>query len=105
MVKSGPYKTTKRLLDEFDIKGVSQEVNDAQWVKSASSTEHVLMHPLDVSAKLVPDVRSMGARDAVYLLGNMGLQVQIVGRGKVVRQSITPGSFYNAGQSILLTLD
>lgn len=104
-VKSGPYKTTKRLLDEFDIKGVSQEVNDAQWVKSASSTEHVLMHPLDVSAKLVPDVRSMGARDAVYLLGNMGLQVQIVGRGKVVRQSITPGSFYNAGQSILLTLD
>ncbi|MBK8818280.1 MAG: PASTA domain-containing protein [Saprospiraceae bacterium] len=34
----------------------------------------------------------MGARDATYLLESLGLSVDFHGVGKVLRQSITPGT-------------
>ncbi len=52
----------------------------------------------------VPDVRGMGARDALYLLEKSGMKVTIQGRGKVVEQSITPGTPIKADRPILLTL-
>jgi len=46
----------------------------------------------------------MGARDAVYLLGKMGLNVQINGRGRVVSQSVTPGTPATKGRTVVLNL-
>ncbi|MFC2408090.1 MAG: penicillin-binding protein, partial [Prevotella histicola] len=37
---------------------------------------------------LVPDVKGMGARDAVYLLEKHGIKTIVVGRGRVIEQSI-----------------
>lgn len=45
----------------------------------------------------VPDVTGMGARDAVYLLESRGLKVRLTGRGKVVKQSIAPGTVFKKG--------
>jgi cell division protein FtsI (penicillin-binding protein 3) len=53
---------------------------------------------------LVPDVRGMGLRDAVYILENRGLKTIAKGYGKVLRQSITPGTKIK-GQSIILYLE
>ena len=39
---------------------------------------------------LVPDVKGMGARDAVYLLEKHGIKTIVVGRGRVIEQSIAP---------------
>ncbi len=52
----------------------------------------------------IPDVRGMGARDAVHLLENLGLEVTIQGRGKVVEQSIAVGTPIVADKAIVLTL-
>ncbi len=41
----------------------------------------------------VPDVTGMGARDAVYMLESRGVKAQIVGRGKVTKQDIAPGTY------------
>ena len=46
----------------------------------------------------------MGAKDAVFILENIGLRVQINGRGKVYSQSITAGQRYNQGTTIVLNL-
>lgn len=45
-----------------------------------------------VSRKVMPDVRNMTLKDALYLLENMDLKVLIKGRGKVVAQDILPGT-------------
>lgn len=55
--------------------------------------------PLDI----VPSVVGMGLRDALYVLENRGLEVSVDGFGKVVLQSIKPGTRIQ-GQKILLTL-
>lgn len=52
----------------------------------------------------VPDVVGMGANDAVYALEVRGLKVKLSGRGKVVRQSIVPGSKVIKGQVCSLEL-
>ncbi|MBK8950882.1 MAG: PASTA domain-containing protein [Flavobacteriales bacterium] len=46
----------------------------------------------------------MGLRDALYLLENRGLRVQVTGAGMVRRQSLTPGHRFTPGTTILLEL-
>ena len=53
---------------------------------------------------LVPNVVSMGLKDAVYLLENAGLKVVVDGRGSVKSQSIAPGTRIQPGQKIKLEM-
>jgi len=56
------------------------------------------------TADVVPNIIGMSGMDAVALLGNMGLKVQIIGVGKVKKQSLAPGQGYNKNQTITLEL-
>ncbi len=52
----------------------------------------------------IPDVTGMGARDAVYLIEKRGVRVKLIGRGKVIKQSLQPGQAVKRGESCVLTL-
>ena len=58
----------------------------------------------DPSQGKVPNVRGLGAKDAVYMLESCGLNVRLSGSGKVRSQSIPHGSKVSKGQTIYLTL-
>jgi cell division protein FtsI (penicillin-binding protein 3) len=47
----------------------------------------------------------MSAKDAVYLLESRGLIVRLRGKGKVVHQSLIPGSALVKGQLIHIKLN
>ena len=53
---------------------------------------------------LVPDVEGMTLRDAIYLLESSGLHVHVVGNGRVVRQSLSPGTRIMKGGRIYIEL-
>ena len=53
----------------------------------------------------MPNVHGMGARDAVYLVESRGVKVRLVGRGKVVKQSIEPGTPLKMGMKCELVLE
>ena len=53
----------------------------------------------------MPDVRGMGLKDALFLLEDIGLNVQVKGRGKVSGQSLAPGLAINKKQEVLLELN
>ncbi|MDR2683530.1 MAG: transpeptidase family protein [Dysgonamonadaceae bacterium] len=59
---------------------------------------------LKIEAGLVPDVKGMGAKDAVYAMERAGLRVNLAGRGTVVAQSIPPKSAVVKGQTVGLQL-
>lgn len=59
----------------------------------------------DNNLEKVPDVRGMGAKDAVYVLKKRGIRVTIQGVGTVKSQSIAPGTAVTKGQKIMLVLD
>ena len=54
---------------------------------------------------IVPDVRGMGAKDAVFVLKKRGLEVSIHGTGAVKSQSIASGTTVTKSQKIVLTLE
>lgn len=56
-------------------------------------------------AGVVPDLRGMGARDAVQLLCSMGLKARVSGKGQVARQSVAPGTKAAKGHTVTLTLE
>ncbi|MFW6019565.1 MAG: penicillin-binding protein, partial [Bacteroidales bacterium] len=77
----------------------------SEFVSPEIISESVNMKPVKIKSGYVPDVRGMGARDAVYLLKREGLDVKMEGRGKVVSQSVTPGTRVVKGRKIKIELN
>lgn len=54
---------------------------------------------------VMPDVRGLGARDAVYILEKQGLRVQVSGSGRVKRQSVEAGQPIRKNDKVWLELN
>ena len=65
------------------------------WVTVDPLENKMIISNKKIAKTGVPDVRGMGARDAMYVLENVGLSVSIYGKGKVIKQSLTPGTTVN----------
>ena len=77
---------------------------DVMMRLSVDSTKHISIRPANIYRNVMPDVKGMGLKDAIFMLETCGLQVRVVGKGKVLTQSILPGTRINKGQSIILEL-
>ena len=77
---------------------------NAMMQLTTDSTKHVSIQTAKLYRGMMPDVKGMGLKDAVYMLETSGLQVQVVGKGKVQSQSIQPGTAIVKGQNIILQL-
>jgi cell division protein FtsI (penicillin-binding protein 3) len=90
----------KRFHIKFDFK------DDWHYAKLKSeSIRNMGIAKIPITAKVIPDVRSMGIDDAVFLLENIGVKVGFTGKGKVVAQSQPAGSPVVKGSSIQLVLN
>ncbi|MCF8346078.1 MAG: transpeptidase family protein [Bacteroidales bacterium] len=101
--KSGYKEELEKTLDYLNIPYSSTE-HDAKWVKTRSTGGEVSLLRSDVSSLYVPNVKDMGAKDAVFLLENMGLQVEIDGRGTVRGQIPQPGTLLKNGDQVQLKM-
>lgn len=79
--------------------------NTASWVIPADNGIEVLLKPMHIEKNVMPDVRGMNARDAVFILENYKLNIKIEGAGRVVKQSVAPGTLLNDISEITLKLD
>lgn len=78
---------------------------DDDWVVTRESGDTIRLAGVKIVEGLVPDVRGMSLRDAVYLLENSGLRVKYNGRGKVRRQSPEHGARCNEGSVVTLDMN
>ena len=53
---------------------------------------------------IMPNLHGLSAKDALFLLENNGMHVQLQGFGSVQKQSIEAGQKFNKGNKITLTL-
>ncbi len=96
-----------------DVKQVMQELQmeykDAAgtntWSVMAADHTKPVVKPAAMGKKVVPDVRNMTLKDALYVLENNGVKVVAKGRGKVIVQDIQPGTPIKKGQTITLLLN
>ncbi|MFA7155107.1 MAG: penicillin-binding protein [Proteiniphilum sp.] len=102
-LKNGNWTHSRKMLTLLGLPAGETE-EPAEWVHVEKDSTAYLPKPLTVNGSLVPNVRGMGARDALYLLEEAGLRVLLSGAGRVVSQSISPGSRLVKGQTITITL-
>jgi len=100
--KVGFYKAIKMVMT--DLKLPLKDFR-TDWVKTTVENKHTRIEPIVVTKNVVPDLKGMGAKDAVFILENMGLKVQIFGRGKVISQNIKPGTFARKGNAVSINLE
>ncbi|MBP5257395.1 MAG: transpeptidase family protein [Prevotella sp.] len=109
-VKDGNIAAADNLLSILGINKKWRNNNtqgDQQWgrIESDRKRNLVVIEPETLSDNgHVPNVRGMGARDAVYLLENRGIKVRLRGRGKVQKQSVGPGEKIKPGMTCELSL-
>ena len=82
------------------------KVNDVQseWVTASNTNNKILLAENEMQSGVVPDVTGMTLKDALYLLESMGLKVNVVGKGNVVKQSVAAGTKILKGEQILIEL-
>lgn len=102
-LKNGNWDYSQTVLAalQFPVGNLEQA---ADWVKVKHDSITYQPQAIVLNGFLVPDVREMGARDAVYLLEKSGLRVNLSGAGKVVSQSFPPGQKLVKGTTISITL-
>lgn len=101
--KGGDYKSLVNVLRKLDIP-LDNQSGESPWVKSTTDHETITLKDLKIIDNRVPQVIGLGARDAVFIMENAGLHVNLTGKGRVVQQSLPPGSRLTKGQTVLLTL-
>jgi cell division protein FtsI (penicillin-binding protein 3) len=82
-----------------------KRTTDNDWVATREIGDTIKMAPIKIEPGLIPDVRGMTLRDAMYLLENNGLKVRYSGKGKVRRQSPEHGARIYEGSVVYLDLN
>ncbi|MEH6308903.1 penicillin-binding protein [Olivibacter sp. CPCC 100613] len=87
----------------------SQYVFGALGLKSTQylkqDTAKVLLSDDHLPEGKIPDLKGMGLKDAMYLLGNIGVKTFVKGKGRVIKQSIDPGELVSKGGAITIELE
>jgi len=86
-----------------NLDAIYRRTSNNDWVATRESGDTIRLATVKEEPGLVPDVRGMTLRDALYLLESRGLRVKIKGKGKVMRQSPEHGARYS--NNTVVTLD
>jgi len=94
---------------EFVFRNISTPIQnnstiDINWINTRHNDDYVEFQNKKILKNKVPSVRGMGAKDALYILENVGMTVVLKGRGTVTNQSIEPGKPFSKGQKITIEL-
>ncbi|WP_370087527.1 penicillin-binding protein [Ekhidna sp.] len=101
-IKAGKRDELTMICNELGISNHAKA--ETEWVKTDVINDAVYWKGNNIKYEVVPDVRGMTLRDAIYVLENLGLDVEVKGRGRVATQSMTPGGKLTKGSTIKLQL-
>ncbi len=87
---------TSPLIDEVDMDKMKDEDLEASYQKYYAESQK--------KYNKVPNVKGMSGMDAISILENLGIQVEVKGNGKVKKQSISHGTDIKKVHSITLEL-
>lgn len=102
LIQSGKQDELQFLCNELGVSNHSATEKD--WVVTERYGNSVKWKENKVIENLVPNVKGMTLRDALFLLESTGLKVNVSGKGRVVEQSKIPGTRISNGNEITIKL-
>jgi cell division protein FtsI (penicillin-binding protein 3) len=101
---AGSKKDIRQVADFLQLHYLDSAGN-AEWTRWYGSADQTVLNEKKIQKNLVPDVKGMGLKDALFILENMHMKVIAKGVGKVKSQSLQPGSAYAKNEMLTLELD
>ncbi|MFY0591420.1 penicillin-binding protein [Roseivirga sp.] len=102
VIRAGNFQELNELCNQL---GISNHFNgQAEWVRSTVSNNAIIWKENHDGEDLVPNVKGMSLRDAIYILENIGLKVSVTGSGRVEKQSVPAGRRITQGARIKIEL-
>jgi cell division protein FtsI (penicillin-binding protein 3) len=99
---AGNSRDIKNIYKTLSV-GYSDSVR-SEWGTVTATNYQPVIKDVSVTKAVMPNVKGMGLKDAVYLLENMGLKVKTNGKGKVMVQSIQAGATLTRGMTVFVEL-
>jgi cell division protein FtsI (penicillin-binding protein 3) len=99
---NGYRKDINEVLGNLDVR--YRKTSKSDWVATRESGDTIRLAGVKLQNGLVPDVRGMSLRDAVYLLENNGFAVRYSGKGKVRSQTPSHGARIGEGEVVYLDM-
>jgi cell division protein FtsI (penicillin-binding protein 3) len=101
-IGTGKGEDLEEIFEQLRIQAITPSSED--WVSAVVSEDKIELKINETEKPVVPDVSGMPLRDALFILENKGLKVNYQGKGRVVEQSINPGSKLTPNTIINLVL-
>jgi len=97
---------TKDIKNVFSKLNVSYKDSAAQnnWTHVYAQDAIPVIKGTLIQQKIMPNIKGMGLKDALYLLENIGVKVVSKGRGKIINQSIPAGTPLTKGFTVFVEL-
>lgn len=105
VIRAGYYEDLRLLCNEMAISNHLEEEEGEEWVEAQAANNAVMWKKRGYTKDLMPDVTGMRLKDALYLLENLGVNVKFSGSGRVVHQSVSPGTRIARGTPVFLTMN
>jgi len=100
--KTGQQKAAQEVYAKLGLKPLYTKNTEAD---SDSSEGFSALKEVSSKKGAVPSAIGMGLRDALFIMGNAGYKIAVIGSGTVVRQSVGAGSVIPKGSKIVLELE
>ena len=100
----GDYQYIKTIADELKLP-IKEHGKINAYAQISITDQKLLVEELPWREGTIPNVIGMGLKDALPMLENSGYLVKTKGHGKVVKQSVDPGSEISKGSTIYLNLE
>ncbi len=99
--KTGRQKALQEVYTKLGVKPIY-----AKNMETSIDTNEGIAGDSEITHKKgVPSTVGMGLRDALFIMGNAGYKIAVIGSGTVVRQSVGAGSIIPKGSKIVLELE
>jgi len=82
----------------------NHSITNNEWVKTKIIDNSIFWEGINSKIYLVPNVVGMTLKDAIFILESRGLNVSFSGRGRVLKQSISPGKLTKDYKKIIISL-
>ena len=101
---AGYTPAVKEVFNTLQYKYLDSTGND-EWSRVYAYNYKPVLNKQTITKQVMPDLKGMGLRDALYLLENMNVKVMVKGKGRVKYQSLEAGAPFSKNQSVVLELN
>ncbi|MFI5156130.1 MAG: penicillin-binding protein [Chitinophagales bacterium] len=101
---AGSNKDLRLVAHGLDL-SFSDSSGESDWGKWYAVNHQPILNEKIIRKNMMPDMRGMGLRDALFLTESMHLKISAKGIGKVKSQSIEPGTAFNKNETLFLELN